>query len=119
MTIALDPSAPSTSALLAATQWIEATWLGGVGTSLAVIAVAWAGFEMLSGRVSPRRGGTVVLGCFILFGAPMIVSELTGLARSGTGVENGRVTDIPPEPTPTVPPPYDPYAGAAVPESAG
>ena len=48
---------------------IERTLTGPLGTSLAVIAVAWAGFAMLGGRASPRRAIQGVLGAFILSGA--------------------------------------------------
>jgi type IV secretory pathway VirB2 component (pilin) len=69
------------SVIVAATQWIEVTLLGSVATGVAVIAVAFVGFGMLTGRVGWRRGLQVVLGVFILFGAPMIARQLAALAR--------------------------------------
>jgi type IV secretory pathway VirB2 component (pilin) len=45
-----------------------------------VIAVAVVGFMMLTGRIEWRRGLTVVIGCFIIFGAVAIVSGIRSLA---------------------------------------
>lgn len=108
------------SSLPAAVEWIESLLYGGLGTSVAVIAVGWFGFEMLTGRLSLRRGGTLVLGCFIFFGAPSIARELKDLSQA-SGRANPPVApqqiDVPPPPKPRLPPPYDPYAGAAVPNS--
>lgn len=83
---------------------------------LAVIAVGWFGFELLTGRVSLHRGATVILGCFILFGAPAIARALLGGAQEagdGAGLERPGVIT----PTPPSPPAYDPYAGASVPNA--
>jgi type IV secretion system protein VirB2 len=54
--------------------------LGNVATAAAVIAVAVVGFMMLTGRIEWRRGLTVVIGCFIIFGAVAIVSGIRSLA---------------------------------------
>ena len=91
--------------------------IGSVGTSLAVIAVAWVGFEALNGRTSLRRALQVVLGAFILFGAPQIVNSFAGLARSSSGGVSAEVPATPPAPAPKVPLPFDPYAGASVPNA--
>lgn len=84
---------------------------------MAIIAVAWVGFSMLEGRLTVRRGTTVVLGCFILFGAPTISRELLGLAGRDAG--QTPVPDLPSgaplQPPPGLPPQPDPYAGASVP----
>ena len=117
MAIAINPVPQSGAALPQAAQWIEGVLLGSVGTSLAVIAVAWVGFELLQGRVSPRRAFQVVLGAFILFGAPMIVSGIAGLTRSGSGGVTTQPPAAPPAPAPKLPPPFDPYAGASVPNA--
>ena len=67
--------------ILAAVNWIEGTLLGNVATSVAVIAVAVTGFMMLSGRVNWRHGITVIIGCFIIFGAAAIVAGIQSAAR--------------------------------------
>ncbi len=77
-----DPagSGPIVSAL----GWLRDTLLGNVATAVAVIAVAMVGFMMLTGRMNWRFGATVILGCFILFGAASIVAGIqstAGMAR--------------------------------------
>ena len=73
-----DPA--GSSPLVAAMDWIQGTLLGNVATAAAVIAVAVVGFMMLTGRIEWRRGLTVVIGCFIIFGAVAIVSGIRSLA---------------------------------------
>jgi type IV secretion system protein VirB2 len=63
-----------------AVDWIQGTLLGNVATAVAVIAVAMVGFMMLNGRINWRMGATVVLGCFILFGAATIVAGIRATA---------------------------------------
>ena len=53
-----------------------------MATSIAVIAVASIGLLMLSGRVRMRRGATVILGCFILFGVATIAQGFRAAATS-------------------------------------
>lgn len=74
-----DPE--GSSPLIAALQWIEGTLLGNLATTAAVIAVAMVGFLMLTGRIEWRRGLTVVVGCFIIFGATAIVAGIRTLAE--------------------------------------
>lgn len=71
--------------ILAAINWIQGTLLGNVATSIAVIAVAVVGFMMLSGRMNWRHGATVILGCFVLFGAAAIVAGIQAAARFAGG----------------------------------
>ena len=66
--------------IVAALGWIEGTLMGNVATAVAVIAVAMVGFMMLTGRMNWRFGATVILGCFILFGAASIVSGIRATA---------------------------------------
>jgi type IV secretion system protein VirB2 len=61
-------------------NWIQGTLLGNLATTAAVIAVAAVGFLMLTGRIDWRRGLTVVIGCFIVFGAVSIVAGIRALA---------------------------------------
>lgn len=73
-----DPS--GSGVLVSAVQWLEGTLLGTVATVVAVIAVASVGFLMLTGRMNWRYGATVILGCFILFGAAGIVAGIQSTA---------------------------------------
>ncbi len=75
----LDPA--GSNAILGAVNWVQGTLLGAVATSVAVIAVAGVGFMMLTGRMDWRRGGMVILGCFILFGAAAIVAGIRTAAQ--------------------------------------
>jgi type IV secretory pathway VirB2 component (pilin) len=69
------------SPILGAVTWMQDTLLGEVASSVAVIAVAVVGFMMLSGRLNWRYGATVIVGCFVLFGAATIVGGI----RSAVG----------------------------------
>jgi type IV secretory pathway VirB2 component (pilin) len=77
--ITSDPA--GSSPLLAALEWVQGTLLGNLATTAAVIAVAIVGFLMLTGRIEWRRGLTVVVGCFIIFGATAIVAGIRTLAE--------------------------------------
>ena len=66
-----------------ALTWLQGTLLGTVATVAAVIAVAGVGFLMLTGRMEWRRGLTVVIGCFIIFGAGALVA---GIRQAAGGV---------------------------------
>ncbi|PXA75141.1 type VI secretion protein [Caulobacter sp. D4A] len=69
-----DPQ--GSSAVLSGVLWLQGTLMGNVATAVAVMAVAAVGFMMLTGRMNWRYGATVILGCFILFGATTIVSGI-------------------------------------------
>ena len=73
-----DPS--GSGVLVSAVGWLQHTLLGTVATAAAVIAVATVGFMMLTGRINWRYGVTVILGCFILFGASSIVAGIHSTA---------------------------------------
>ncbi len=66
-----------------AVQWLQGTLLGTIATTMAVIAIAAVGFLMLTGRINWRHGATVILGCFILFGAASIVAGIQSTASLG------------------------------------
>lgn len=70
--------------LVSAVQWLQGTLLGTVATVAAVIAVASVGFLMLTGRINWRYGVTVIIGCFILFGAASIVAGIQSTATLGS-----------------------------------
>jgi type IV secretion system protein VirB2 len=69
--------------IVSAISWLQGTLLGTIATVVAVIAVATVGFMMLTGRINWRYGVTVVLGCFILFGASTIVAGIHSTAGLG------------------------------------
>ena len=77
-----DPA--GSGVIVGAVQWLEGTLLGTVATVVAVIAVASVGLLMLTGRINWRYGATVILGCFILFGAASIVG---GIRQTATQVQ--------------------------------
>ena len=66
---------PITSALV----WMQSILLGPIATTLAVMAVAGVGFMMLTGRMNWRYGATVIIGVFIIFGAPRLVATIQGI----------------------------------------
>lgn len=77
----VQPADPAgSSPILAALNWVQNTLLGNVATSAAVIAVAAVGFLMLTGRIEWKRGLTVIVGAFIIFGAVTIVAGIRSLA---------------------------------------
>ena len=76
-----DPT--GSGVLVSAVNWLQGTLLGTVATAAAVIAIAAVGFMMLTGRINWRYGVTVVLGCFILFGAASIVAGIHSTASIG------------------------------------
>ena len=69
--------------IVAALGWLQGTLLGNVATAVAVMAVAAVGFGMLTGRMNWRFGATVIIGCFILFGAASIVAGIQSAAAVG------------------------------------
>jgi type IV secretion system protein VirB2 len=79
--VQLDPA--GSSPILSAVGWLQGTLLGNVATALAVLAVGATGLLMLTGRIDWRRGATVILGCFIVFGAAAIVA---GIQSVSTGI---------------------------------
>jgi type IV secretion system protein VirB2 len=76
-----DPA--GSGAIVSAVHWLQGTLLGTVATVVAVIAVAAVGFMMLTGRINWRYGATVIIGCFILFGAASIVGGIQSTAQLG------------------------------------
>lgn len=96
--------------------------LGTLATTIATIAVASVGILVMNGRMPLRRGVTVILGCFILFGAPAIAAGLLALTSAGVATPvASRSASMAETPVPLVVPTsnpqvYDPYAGASVPQ---
>ncbi len=71
--------------LVGALHWLQGTLLGTIATVVAVIAIASVGLLMLAGRINWRHGATVILGCFILFGAASIVAGIQSAAGASSG----------------------------------
>lgn len=69
--------------IVGAVHWLQGTLLGTVATVIAVVAVASVGLLMLTGRMNWRYGATVILGCFILFGAASIVGGIQSASSVG------------------------------------
>lgn len=78
----VDPA--GSGPIVGALHWLQSTLLGTVATMVAIIAVASVGFMMLTGRMNWRYGATVILGCFILFGAASIVVGIQSAASSSS-----------------------------------
>jgi type IV secretion system protein VirB2 len=76
-----DPA--GSGVIVGAVQWLQGTLLGTLATVVAVIAVAVVGLMMLTGRINWRHGATVIVGCFILFGAASIVAGIQSTAAAG------------------------------------
>ncbi len=108
----LDGQAGS-SAIVVAVRWIEQALLGSVATGVAVIAVAIVGASMLTGRMRWRRGASVVLGCFIIFGASSIANGIAGSSQASVAVADAPTVAIAPMAVQPPPDNYDPYAGAS------
>lgn len=90
--------------------------LGSVAVGLCTIAVAVVGLMMFEGRVPLRHGARVIIGCFVIFGAPVIAAGLMGAWQGET--ETIPPPDLAPDPASEraeLPPAnFDPYAGASL-----
>ena len=107
-----EPNAASS--LTGSSEWIVDVMFGPVAVGLCALAVAFVGAMMLTGRWHLRLGFRVVLGCFVLLGAPMIA---TGLYSFESSAATELASASPPEPAfPRDLPPaeYNPYAQASV-----
>lgn len=112
----VGPAPSEANALVTAVSWIQNILLGPFATAIAVIAVASIGFMMLTGRLNIRRGAYVILGCFIVFGAPVIVSGI--VQATSPVVAHSSITVVESAPieahVAVSPQQADPYAGAAL-----
>jgi type IV secretory pathway VirB2 component (pilin) len=106
-----------------AVYWIQSALTGGVASIIAVIAVASVGLLLLSGRLDLRRATQALFGCFVLSGASSIASGIVqAMSATAAAIETSAaqpdVLEAPPfPPMPQNNASYDPYAGAAVPQS--
>lgn len=101
--------------MIQSAHWIERVMLGEVALGLCIIAVAVVGAVMLGGRLPVREGMRIVLGLFVVLGAPAIaggfasnVFEKVEISPLQPANVNGRnvQSNLPPAD-------YDPYAGAS------
>lgn len=115
---------PGDGALATASRWLLDLLQGQVVLTIAVLAVAFLGFEMLSGRISLKNALRVVLGCFVLLGSATIAQGFMDAGRGALGgpvqaapyVSGPARAPAPVYPPPNAPPrtsgnPFDPYAG--------
>lgn len=114
---------PGGSALIDAARWVEGVLQGSVAVSIALLAIAALGFLMLRGQLPVQRGLTVILGCFIFFGASSIARGLAGATLADReSVHNFPVSLLqvpqarPDPPKPNTVMAADPYAGASLPQ---
>lgn len=97
-----------------AVQWLGQAVSGSLPALLCVIGIALVGLLSLQGRLPFRQGVRVVIGSFVLFGAPFVAAALLDLASNPPA---SLPPPGPPLPTGTrsLPPAgYDPYAGASL-----
>jgi type IV secretory pathway VirB2 component (pilin) len=106
----------SDSALLNAVNWISGLLFGQLAISVAVIAIAWLGFSMLQGHINPRRALSVLVGCFLIFGARAIAQGLHFPSSDNVplpiAVNPSPLTQSMPRPPANQTNAFDPYAGA-------
>jgi type IV secretory pathway VirB2 component (pilin) len=108
-----------TPSLLSAAEWLQGSILGSLVTAVAAISIAALGFLLLQGRIEIRPSATAVIGCFLLFGAPIIAMKIRAGAAGVTNPEQvvpvaQQSVPLPPVTQNTRPPGYDPYAGASL-----
>jgi type IV secretory pathway VirB2 component (pilin) len=108
----------SSSSIVASVTWIEHALLGTAATAIAVICIAGLGYTFLAGRIPVRRAVTVMIGCFILFGAPSIAAGLSALvtrepppALMGSEPVAPQFAVAPQTSSRTAPDPFNPYPG--------
>lgn len=120
MTMQSGYSAPfetsDSQAVEASASWLVSLMTGSVALGLCVLAIAVIGLLMFGGRLPVRDGLRVVLGCFVLLGAPAIaaafvtagqeISQVPGSPKPPRQPANPR-EDLPPSA-------FDPYAGASL-----
>ena len=109
--------APEQSVFGASLDWVTSLLSGNVAVILCVLAVAFIGLTMLGGQFPIRRAAQVILGCFILLGAPIIATGFSGTWIRDRG-NSLPVTNSEPqvvyEREELPPATYNPYARAAV-----
>ena len=109
---------PNIPALTGGVDWLAQVLTGTAATVIAMLTVATLGFFMLSGRIPARRAAEVTVGCFVLFCSRMIAAALLDTTQPVAPVPAPPViASLPYVATTPKQTPYDPYAGASVPQS--
>jgi type IV secretory pathway VirB2 component (pilin) len=97
-------------------RWIEGVMLGEIALGMCIIAVAFVGTLMLTGRLPLRNGMRIAMGCFVLLGAPVIAAGLFELGGTSlpTSVFSPQTSNqlLPRSELPNAS--YNPYAQASV-----
>jgi type IV secretory pathway VirB2 component (pilin) len=93
--------APAAPVLPSAAGWVTGTLFGDVAASLCVIAVAIMGILLMTGRLSVRDAARVVIGCFVLLGAPLIAAGLRSAADNARTAPAIEAAAVVPGPLPT------------------
>lgn len=107
--------AQSDSPLAQSVEWLTGLVSGTVAAALCVLAVALIGLLMLGGRVHMRRSARILVGCFLLLGAPAITGGLLSVVRLDAKSDLISPDTAPIDVRPPLPPSnYDPYAGASL-----
>lgn len=69
-------------------RWIEGVMLGEIALGVCVIALAFIGTLMLTGRLPLREGARIVVGCFVLLAAPLIAAAfMSNSPRANDDIE--------------------------------
>lgn len=97
-------------------EWLVSLVTGSLALGLCVLAIAIIGFLMFSGRLPVRAGLGVVLGCFVLLGAPTIAAVFVAvgqdMSQSSRSLEPSSQLTEPRDDL--LPSKFDPYAGASL-----
>lgn len=106
----------SSSPLADAAGWLSGNALPSIVEAVAIIAILIVGLAMLQGRMSVRRGGLAVVGCFVIMGSGSIANALVGLRASSppTPVSSIAIEPRAPPQIKARPDNPDPYAGASL-----
>ena len=111
-----------TSSVVQSVHWVEAALSGKIATAIAVIFLAFIGVTMLTGRLPTRRGIYIIFGCFVIFSSSTIarglIVDMAAPASEPKAVTHTQIY-LPSKPTELDRPsfnPFDPYAGASVPQ---
>lgn len=105
------------SALDQAVGWALSALFGSVAATIAMIAVAALGLAMLNGRIDTGRAGRLLLGCALVFGAPVIGGALVRISSVQPSLVPEAMAATPIKLPDGGSAGYDPYAGASVPQN--